>query len=158
MEKIEPLIAIIQKVLLSFVLMGLFLMIFTQGLLLIPSMNSRLNLALRMEGEPIKDETILFQAGDISFSPWTSLTLKLLDYNSRPDVEVMIDGKAVGNFLRNEISLAVKKGEIITIFNPAEDLPIKVIINKKTPNIHVPDLHTMIMGTGRIFFAPIELK
>lgn len=159
MDQVEKLITVIQKTLIYFVLMGLFLLFLTQGVLLIPGMNSRLNLAINMEGKPInKDETMLYQAGNISPLPWTSLTLKLLDYTSRPDVEVMIDGKAAGSFLRNEISLAVKQGEIITIFNPAEHLPIKVIISKKTANINAPDLNTMIMGTGRIFFQPIELK
>lgn len=158
MDKVEKLTAVIQKTLIYFVLMGLFLLILTQGLLLIPGMNSRLNLAINMEGKPLKDETTLYQAGNISPSPWTSLTLKLLDYTSRPDVEIIVDGKAAGSFLRNEISLAVKHGEIITIFNPADNLPIKVIISKKTANINIPELNTMITGTGRIFFQPIELK
>lgn len=158
MDRIEKQLDLIEKMLVVCLKVMITLLIIVQLLLLIPGIGARFNIALRLEGEPLKDEAQFYQVGNISLTPWANLTLQLLDYTSRPDVEIEVNGKEVGNFLRKEVSFAVKKGDLITIYNPAENLPIKVLVSKKTPNIRVPDLNTMVEGTGRIYFSTVIMK
>ncbi|MDD2432330.1 MAG: hypothetical protein PHX01_01305 [Clostridia bacterium] len=151
MGRIEKLLIICFKILFT-------LLVIVQLLFLVPGMGSRFNIALYLEGEPLKEEAQLYQAGNISLIPWANLTLQLLDYTSRPDVEIEVNGQEIGNFLRKEVSLAVKKGDLITIYNPNENLPIKVLVTKKTPNILIPDLKAMIEGAGRLYFSAVVMK
>ena len=154
----ENLLEITQKIMVFSLKLVLIIMLITQALMLIPGMGSRINLALSLEGEPLKEDTNLYQAGSISLTPWTSLTLELQEYNSRPDVEIEVNGADAGTFLRKEFSLAVKQGDLITIFNPQENLPVKIRISKKTPNILVPGLDKMVEGTGRLYFDSVDLE
>ena len=158
MERMENLLEITQKIMVFSLKLVLIIMLITQALMLIPGMGSRINLALSLEGEPLKEDTNLYQAGSISLTPWTSLTLELQEYNSRPDVEIEVNGADAGTFLRKEFSLAVKQGDLITIFNPQENLPVKIRISKKTPNILVPGLDKMVEGTGRLYFDSVDLE
>jgi len=158
MERMENLLDIMQNILVFCLQLVIIVMLITQSLMLIPGMDSRINLALRLEGEPLKEDMNLYQAGSISLTPWTSLTLELQEYNSRPDVEIELNGADAGTFLRKEISLAVKQGDIISIFIPKDNLPIKIKISKKTPNILVPRLDSIVEGTGRLYFDAVDLE
>ncbi|MGI6588540.1 MAG: hypothetical protein ACOX2N_07205 [Peptococcia bacterium] len=158
MDKIGEQLDLIEKMLMACLKVMITLLVIVQLLLLIPGMGARFNIALDLEGEPLKNEAQFYQAGNISLTPWANLTLQILDYTSRPDVEIEVNGQEVGNFLRKEVSLAVKKGDLITIYNPNENLPIKVLVCKKTPNILVPDLNTMVKGTGKIYFSAVVMK
>jgi len=157
-DYVERLLAQIEKVSIFCIKFLFVLLLCTQALLLVPGMGSRLNLALRLEGEPLKNEALLSQAESVSSTPWTSITLELLDYQSRPDVEIEINGLEAGSFLRKEVSLAVKEGDLISIFNPVENLPVTVMVSKKTPNIQKPAFQTQVTGTGRRYFAPVKMK
>ena len=157
-DYVENLLEQIEKVSLFCIKALLVLLLCTQTLLLVPGMGPRLNLALRLEGEPLKNEALLSQAESVSSTPWTSLTLELLDSHSRPDVEIEINGLETATFLRKEISLAVQEGDLISIFNPAENLPVTVMVSKKTPNIQNLTLQTKVTGTGRKYFAPVKIK
>jgi len=158
MERIENLLDIIQNILVFSLKLVLIVLLITQSLMLMPGMGTRLNLALRLEGEPLKEDLYLYQAGGISLTPWTSLTLELQEYNSRPDVEIEVNGADAGTFLRKEFSLAVKIGDIITIFNPQKNLPVRIKVTKKSPNILVPNLDNIVEGTGRLYFDAVDLE
>lgn len=158
MEDMASLLETMEKIMILSLKLVIIVLLIAQSIMLIPGMGSRLNLALSLEGEPLKEDTNLYQAGGISLTPWTSLTLELQEYNSRPDVEVEVNGADVGTFLRKEFSLAVKKGDLITIFNPKENLPVKIRISKKTPNILVPGLDKTVAGTGRLYFDAVDLE
>lgn len=140
----------------------LLLIVCTQILLLIPGMGGRLCLALYLEGEPLNNKELLrtegYFAGNISPTPWTSITLELQDYQSRPDVLVEINGLKTANFLRKEITLNVRENDVISYYNPDERRPVRIKVSKITPNITKPGLGVVVNGTGRRYFAPIKLK
>ena len=158
MERMENLLELMQKIMVFSLKVVIIILLITQSLLLIPGMGSRLNLALSLEGKPLKEDLNIYQAWGFSLTPWTSLTLELQEYNSRPDIEIELNGTDVGTFLRKEFSLAVKQGDLITIFNPQENLPVKIRISKKTPNILVPGLDQMVEGIGRLYFDAVDLQ
>lgn len=144
--------------LLLFCFLICFLLVFTIQLLhLFPAFNSKLNLAIYLEGEPFLNDHLQL-AGGISSIPWANLTLKLMNYPQRPDVEIIINGEKIADFSRDEVSFNVKKGDLITLFNPQTELPVLVKVDKKTPNILVPSLETQVKGVGRIYLATISLK
>jgi len=158
MNTIEKSLDFVQKAIFKGIIITFLILVISQIILLIPGMGIHLNTALRIEGEPLKDEMLLSQAGNISPTPWTSLTLKLMDYASRPDVEIRVNGKDTGNFLRNTISLSVNNRDIITIFNPKENLPVKIIVSNKTSNILSPELNAKTEGSGRLYFDTVVIK
>lgn len=158
MDKIENLLDRVQGLIVFIVKLVIVLLLITQSLMLIPGMGIRFNTALRLEGEPLKDEYNLYQAGTIALTPWTSLTLELQDYNSRPDVVIELNGRDIGTFLKKEFSLAVKQGDLITIINPEESYPVKIIVSKKTSNLQKPELNSVVNGSGRLFFDAVSLE
>ncbi|MDD2212165.1 MAG: hypothetical protein PHS83_00710 [Clostridia bacterium] len=158
MDKTEKWLDLIQELLVLGLKFVVIILVITQLLFLLPGMGTRFNIALHLEGEPLQEQIKQEQAGNIALTPWTSLTLQLLDYNSRADVEIEINGRSVGSFLRKEFSLAVKQGDLITIFNPPENLPVKVSVSKKTANIFMPELNAVVKGTGRMYFDAVVLK
>jgi hypothetical protein len=151
-------LSLTEKILIKTICFLLLILLAVQILFLIPGMGPRLNLALRMEGEPIKEENAIYQAGNVATTPWTSLTLKLMEYKERPDVVVEVNGQEVNSFIKNEITLAVSKGDIITVINSGKNLPVKVMVSKKTSNILMPNLNTAVKGTGRLYFEPVVTK
>lgn len=140
----------------------LFIIVSTQVLLLIPGMGGKLCLALYLEGERLNDHELFrsesYLAGNISPTPWTSITLELQEYQSRPDVIVEINGIKTGSFLRKEITLNIRENDVITYYNPDKQRPVKIKVSKTTPNIMRPELGVVVNGTGRRYFAPIRLK
>jgi hypothetical protein len=147
-----------EKVLIKSLCFLLPILLAVQILLLVPGMGPHLNFALRMEGEPLQEENSIYQAGNIALTPWTSLTLKLVNYKSRTDVEVEVNGQEINSFIKNEITLAVSKGDIITIINPDSKLPVKITVSEKTSNILRPNLNAEVKGVGRLYFAPVVIK
>jgi len=164
MDQVEKLIRQVERVCTGVMIFLLVALLFTQAIyLLIPGMSARLNLALRLEGEQIKDNGILSlaensEAGSISSSPWNSITLELLEYQSRPDVELEVNGVRTGNFLRKEITLQVRNGDLLNVYNPNEQHPVKIKVSKKTMNILSPEVGTVVTGVGRCFFPPVRMK
>jgi len=158
MDKMENLLDFVQNMLFFMLKLVIIIMIISQTLLLIPGMGTHFNLALRLEGEPLKEDLNLYQVGQIALTPWTSMTLELEDYQSRPDVIVELNGRDVGTFLKKEFSLAVEQGDLITIFNPQEKYPVRIIISKKTANVLFPPLDSSVYGTGRLYFPAVDLE
>ena len=77
MERMENLLELMQKIMVFSLKVVIIILLITQSLLLIPGMGSRLNLALSLEGKPLKEDLNIYQAGGFSLTPWTSLTLEL---------------------------------------------------------------------------------
>lgn len=147
----------IDKVLINFIICVFGVLFFVQIIMMVPGMGRYMNTALRMEGEPIKEEWVSL-VGQISNTPWAIVNLELLDYVSLPEVKVFVDGKEAGNFINNMVTLTVKDGNRITVINPDQNLPIKVMLSKKTDNILHPPLKAMVSGTGTLFFEEIVIK
>lgn len=164
MDIVEKLFIQVERIFIFGMIILLVALLFTQAIFIIfPGMAARLNLALRIEGERIKDNGTLFlaensEAGSIASSPWNSITLELLEYQSRPDVEIEVNGVNTGNFLRKEITLNVRNGDLINLYNPNEEHPVKIKVSKKTMNIVSPELGTVVTGIGRCFFPPVRMK
>ncbi|MGI6606154.1 MAG: hypothetical protein ACOX2X_03810 [Peptococcia bacterium] len=163
MDKVEKLFILVERISFFGVIVLLVTLLFIQAIFLIPGMAARLNLALRIEGERINENGILYlaensEAGNISSLPWNSITLELLEYQSRPDVEIEVNGVNAGNFLRKEITLNVTNGDLLNLYNPNEQHPVKIKVSKKTMNIISPELGTVVTGIGRCFFPPIRMK
>lgn len=160
----EKVISQLERIFIGVMIVLLVALLFTQAIFLfIPGMGARLNLTLCLEGERIKDNRNLSlaensEAGSISTSPWNSITLELLEYQSRPDVELEVNGVSTVNFLRKEITLQVRHGDLLNVYNPNEQHPVKIKVSKKTMNILSPELGTMVTGVGRCFFPPIRMK
>lgn len=149
---------LIDKLLLKFVLLNLMLLIFCQLALMAPDVGQRLNTALRLEGEPLGHNKLVDYAGGVTTAPWATVTLKLLTYVSLPEVKVLIDGKEIGHFLRNEVAITVKDGDIISIYNPNPYMPVTVIVNKKTANVLEPSKNQGVEGTGTLYLNPVVIK
>jgi|GEM_PF-1176664 len=124
-------------------------------MILFPVSGHYLNVALRLEGKPLDlEEQVLF-AGGISSAPWASLSLKLVDYVSLPEAKVLVNGQEAGAFIHNEVTINVKHGDIVSVYNPNRSLPITVTVNKKTPNIREPALQSRVAGSGVLHFDPV---
>jgi hypothetical protein len=150
---------LIEYLLLRSVFLLLFLLLIIQGILfLVPDLRIQMNTALNLEGKSIKSEELIALAGSISASPWAVINLKLLDYVSLPEVEVLLDGKEVGSFIHNEVTINVRHGSIITIRNMNQQRPITVIVNNKTPNIQKPTEEVSVSGSGILFFEPVVIE
>lgn len=124
----------------------------------VPGAGGQLNLALQKEGKPLQEEALFYEVGAISTAPWNSITLELLDYQSRPDVKIEVNGIETGTFLKKEYTLSVREGDVLTVFNPDERHPVRVRVSKKTPNIIKPSLGAEIGGIGRSYFDPVGFK
>lgn len=148
----------IDKFLLKFTLLNLALLVIFQLVLITPNIGHRLNTALRLEGEPLAENKLVEFAGNVTTAPWATITLKLLTYVSLPDVKVLVDGKEIGDFLRNEVAITVKDGNIISIYNPNPYIPVTVIINKKTANVLEPSQNQGVEGTGTLYLNPVVIK
>lgn len=146
-----------EKILMMGILLFLVLLLIVQFLLLSPVIGMHLNFALRLEGKPLSTENQLAQTGGVSLAPWANLTMQLPDYVSRPDVVISLNGEEISNFLRREVSLNVSKGDLVMINNPQKELPLRVVISKKTPNIVFPDIDALFEGNERIYFS-IKMK
>ncbi len=135
----------------------LFVMSIQAGLVLHPALGLKLNHALRLEGETLEPEELTRLADGIAAMPWASLRLTLLDFVSLPEVMVMVDGQERGTFIKDELTLNVKHGNIITIYNPYP-YDITVEISKATPNVSQPALQSRVSGQGRLYFAPVIVR
>ena len=133
------------------------LLVVQTSLALIPSSGFYLNTALRLEGEPLHQDELSLIAGGITTLPWASLNLRLLDFVSLPEVKIMLDGQEVGSFLKNELTINVKHGNMLVIHNPYP-YAITVKITKSTPNILKPANLSQVSGLGRLSFEPIVVK
>lgn len=140
------------------IVMLLVLLVVQPVLILMPETGPYLNTALRLEGTPLKDSDLVKITGEIAPAPWASLSLKILDYISMPQVKVIVDGREVGSFIKNEVTINIKHGNIIVIENPFPDIPITVIISRQTKNVTSPGLNSSVRGTGRLYFQPVVLR
>lgn len=153
--------AIIDKLLLwAAVAVLLVLTLVQSAIAIFPQTGVYLNTALRLEGEPIRGsgEEMVRLAGEVRTIPWASVTLKLLDYVSLPDVKVLVDGKEVAAFLRNEVTINVKHGNVISVYNPHTQLKITVIVSKSTSSILEPAVNNGVNGMGYLYFSPVIVK
>lgn len=132
-------------------------LILTQIVMLNSWMGSRLNTALRLEGEPLKETEIIEMAGGISTTPWASLSLRIVDYVSLPELKVIVNGKVVSDFLHGQVTIPVKNGDIVCI-EGTPDLVYTVEIVNKTPNIKRPLIESRVSGKGKKVFAPVVIK
>lgn len=139
------------------ILLLVFIIVLQACLAFVPGLGIYLNYALRLEGGPLAQEEISKMADGVSLTPWASINLRLCDFVSLPEATVLIDGKEVGSFLQNELTLNVKQGNILVINNPYP-YPITVEIVKATPNIVKPKSKSQVSGTGRLYFVPVELE
>lgn len=133
------------------------LLVVQAGLAVIPGSGFYLNTALRLEGEPLVQEEISQMAGGITTAPWACISLQLMDYVSLPELKVLVDGQEAASFLKNEITLNVKQGNIIVIYNPYS-YPITVRVAKSTPNVLEPAPDSRVNGTGRLYLPPVVLR
>ncbi|MCR4442896.1 MAG: hypothetical protein QHH10_11540 [Peptococcaceae bacterium] len=136
----------------------IFLVVIQAVLVSFPQAGKRMNVALRLEGEPLEMGDAALYAGGVSSVPWAVLTLKLVDYMSRPEVSVIVDGKEVGSFLSSEVTLNVRHGSIVAVRNDDPRLPVSVIVSKKTPNILEPKVNSSASGNNMLFFEPVVIK
>jgi len=149
----------IDNILFKLVIILLVLLLVIQSVLtLVPQTGIYLNTALRLEGIPLKDSDLVRITGEIAPAPWASVSLKLLDYMSLSQVKILVDGREVGSFIKNEVTINIKNGNIIVIENPFPDTPITVIISRHTQNVIQPAANTSIMGTGRLYFQPVAIR
>lgn len=149
----------IDKILFKMVIILLVLLLVIQSVLtLVPQTGIYLNTALRLEGIPLKDSDLVRITGEIAPAPWASVSLKLLDYMSLSQVKIIVDGREVGSFIKNEVTINIKNGNIIVIENPFPDTSITVIISRHTQNVIQPAANTSIMGTGRLYFQPVVIR
>lgn len=149
----------IDKAIFRTVIFLLFFLLLTQSAhFFMPQMRARMNTAIRLEGTPLKTVDLVSAAVDVSMTPWAVINLKLLDYISRPEIEVLLDGKKVADFSRNEVAIKVKHGSIIAVRNLHAQLPVTIIVNKKTPNIIQPEINSKVAGSGVQYFEPVVLE
>lgn len=149
----------IDNILFKMVIILLVLLLVIQSVLtLVPQTGIYLNTALRLEGIPLKDSDLVRITGEIAPAPWASVSLKLLDYMSLSQVKIIVDGREVGSFIKNEVTINIKNGNIIVIENPFPDTSITVIISRHTQNVIQPAANTSIMGTGRLYFQPVVIR
>lgn len=150
---------IIEFLLLRSVIILLILLIVIQSVYFImPKIRVSLNNTMSLEGRQLNAEELIASAGDISTSPWAVINLKLLDYVSLPEVKVLVDGKEVASFIHNEVALNVKQGSNIAVRNYNKDMPVTIIVSKKTPNIQQPAEEVGVTGSGTLFFEPVVIK
>lgn len=140
------------------ILLLLVLLVVQPVLILMPNTGPYLNTALRMEGIPLKDSDLVKITGNIAPAPWASVSLKILDYITMPQVRIIVDGREVGNFMKSEVTINIKQGNIIVIENPFPDTPITVLVSRHTENVDSPSLNTSVRGTGRLYFQPVVLR
>lgn len=146
------------RVFVSLALGVLLLMILVQTVMaVLPGTAAYLSLAVRMEGKSLNMEELISAAGNVSAAPWAALSLKLTDYVSLPDVKVFVDGNETGQFLHHEMTINVKHGSIVSVYNPAASRPVTVIISRKTPNIREPQLMSGVSGSGTLYFEPVVI-
>lgn len=158
MNKKKQLWSLIDKTAISLtMIVGIILIIIQVVLLINPGVSSKLNTALRLEGEPLKEAEIIELAGGISTTPWASLSLRLVDYVSLPELKVLVNGKIVSDFLHREVTIPVKNGDIISI-QGNRDLYYDVEICKKTPNIKRPLIESRVSGKGIQVFSSVVIK
>lgn len=151
--------SIIEFLLLRSAIILLVLLIAIQSVyFFIPKMRVSLNNTISLEGRQLDAQELIASAGDISTSPWAIINLKLLDYVSLPEIKVLLDGKEVASFIHNEVALNVKQGSIIAIRNYNKDMPVTVIVSKKTPNIQQPAEEVNVTGSGTLLFEPVVIK
>ncbi|PKM89006.1 MAG: hypothetical protein CVU87_06075 [Firmicutes bacterium HGW-Firmicutes-12] len=150
---------LMEYMLLRSIFVLLFVLLLIQGVFFIlPEFRTQMNTALSLEGKPINSEELIALAGSISASPWAVINLKLLNYASLPEVEVLLDGKEVGNFIHDEVTINVKQGSIIAVRNMNQQRPVTIVINKKTPNILEPTEEVSVSGSGILFFKPVVIE
>lgn len=149
----------IECILVRSIFLFLFLLIAVQSVyFFLPQMRVSLNSAINLEGKQINAEELVASAGDIASLPWAVINLKLLDYISLPDVKVLLDGEEVAGFIHNEVALNVKQGSIISVRNYNPQIPVTVIVSKRTPNIEQPAADAGVTGSGTLFFEPVVIK
>lgn len=133
-------------------------MILIQSVMVIyPPSGFYLNTALRLEGKPLDWEDQVSLAGGISAVPWASLSLKLADYVSLPEVRILADGEEIGRFTHQEVTINVRHGSIVSIYNPDMLRSVAVTVSRKTPNIREPELESRVAGSGILYFEPVVI-
>lgn len=135
-----------------------FIIVVQAVMFLWPQAGPHLNTALRLEGKPLQTEELVLVADGVARTPWAVMSLKMLDYASRPEVTVLLDGKETGSFITSEVTINVKHGSVIAIRNPHRELAVTVVISKKTPNIQEPEIASQVTGCGTLFFSPVVIK
>lgn len=148
----------VEKIIVGIVLLTMLVLVISQGLLMIPWLAGEMNWAHHLEGEPLKEEELIYLAGNISSTPWALINLRLTDHVSLPGVKVLVDGSEISSFLQRDISITVKQGSIISVQNPNPDLSVTIEVAQKTPNIIIPEINDRVVGQGLLFFDPVVIK
>ncbi|MFY9174502.1 MAG: hypothetical protein WAO24_04055 [Peptococcia bacterium] len=158
MHKISVFASLVDKYLSGLVVVLLILVVAVQACFaLVPGVGVYFNYALRIEGGSVAEEEIIQLADGISPAPWASLSITLQEFISLPGVTVLINGKEVGSFTKNNLTLNVKQGDILVINNPYS-YDVTVQITKTTPNIAEPKLQSQVNGTGLLYFDPVVIE
>jgi hypothetical protein len=123
-----------------------------------PDLGPLFNTALRLEGSPLNSEEYWQYAGDIAVVPWACLTLRMAEYAGRSEVKVLVDGRETADFLQNEVTVNVRQGSLVTVFNPDSETAVTVTVSKTTPNIRQPSVNSRVSGTKNLSFEPVILE
>ncbi len=149
----------INGLLLYSILLLLLVLVLAQSVLVInPEIGPLINTALWLEGEPLNSADPVSSVGGFSDAPWAVVSFKLLDCVSMPGVKLLINGREAGTFLRNEITVTVKQGDIAAIQNTNPENPVTVIVSKKSPNVVTPQINSSVHGKGVLYFDGIIIK
>ena len=159
-------IAIIEKYLMRFIVIGFVALVIVQGIMTNDPMRLYLSWGERMEGQsiefPVSTGEIDQEQNSSSMqvnSPYAILVLSIDKFSSLPNAAILVNGKEIQRFTDNEIRLKLIAGDVVEIDSTQYNFPVEYKVTNISNNLSFPEKGQIFTGNqGMVMIGQIIVK
>lgn len=159
-------IAIIEKYLIRFIVIGFVVLVIAQGIMTNDPMRLYLSWGERMEGQsiefPVSTGEFDQESDNNSMqvnSPYAVLVLNIEKFSSLPNAAILVNGKEVQRFTDNEVRLKLIAGDVVEIDSTRYNFPVEYQVTNVSNNLAFPEKGQVFTGNqGMVMIGQIIVK
>lgn len=159
-------IAIIEKYLIRFIVIGFVVLVIAQGIMTNDPMRLYMSWGERMEGQsiefPVSTGEIDTEQDNSSMqvnSPYAVLVLSIEKFSSLPNAVILVNGKEVQRFTDKEVRLKLIAGDVVEIDSSRYNFPVEYKVTNVSNNLAFPERGQVFTGNqGMVMIGQIIVK